>query len=477
MKPALKVLLGFTFVLVPFWAQYAGFHFPAPAFVLSYLAGLSLWAIGYYQLIKGGTSADLNPLFTIGLVLFATMPPEISRDIYVYLLEGKLAIQGTTTYTDAAANLLHPFYVYMDPHWLDCPNQYGPVPLFVFQVVAWLGGDSAFMDILFMKIFDIVWSVCIFFLVKYIAKSLQLNEVRAQIIFCLNPIFFIQGLGQMHIDLLSCVFVCAFIYGIAQNRMWIVGISIGLMGATKSMLFPLFWGLVLIYAIYAYKQKILKMQHLALSVLYSIVVFCVAYWPIWQGLDTILIPMAYHENKEPVKSIVELISYLLAYFLPQSGAKYGTVDPFLQDKIYWGHQLKPVFQVLALLIAARLSFFLIYAKNLHQLFYGFCRIMLLVFILYSPVMHAWYFLFVLPFLAITDRQKEVIWYAVVVLSLANTYEIGLTVGGAIGNFVMIFFTILSVLSYFMYFGKFYFSFGVSSDLREAEAVDLVIRDK
>jgi hypothetical protein len=85
-------------------------------------------------------------------------------------------------------------------------------------------------------------------------------------------------------------------------------------------------------------------------------------------------------------------------------------------------------------------------------------------------MHAWYFLFVLPFLAITDRQKEVIWYAVVVLTLANTYEIGLTVGGAIGNFVMIFFTIISVLSYFMYFGKFYFSFGVSSDLREGEVL-------
>lgn len=459
MKPTLTVLVGFAFVLVPFWAQYAGIQFPPLVFALSYLVGLGIWAAGYYQMIKQGTSEGLNLLFVTGLALFATMPPHISKDIYVYLLEGKLALNGHLTYTDGAANLLDPFYVFIDPHWLDCPNQYGPVALFFFKAIAWFGGDNTFLGIIAMKIIDIAWSVCIFFIIKYTAKATQLDEVRAQTFICLNPIFFIQGLGQMHIDLLSCVLVCIFLYGIARNRLWLAGITTGLMGATKFMLFPLFWGLILVYAVYSWHQKTLNIKALALSALYSILVFCVAYWPVWQGLDTILIPMAYHENKEPVKSVVELLSYLLAYVLPQSGPNYGTLDPFLQDKIFWGHKLKPFFQVLALAIAAKIIIPMVSSKNISQLFYGFCRIMLLVFILYSPVVHAWYFLIVLPFFAVAEHRREVMWFAVISFTLANTYEIGLTVGTEVGKLIMILFTVISVLSYFLFFKKFYVESG------------------
>lgn len=457
MKPALKVLSGFFLVLLPFWAQYGGVNFPAVVFVLSYFAGLAIWGVGYFQLIGQGTFKEVMVLFVSGLALFATMPPDISKDIYVYLLEGKLALRGITTYTDGAANLLDPFYVNIDPHWLDCPNQYGPVPLFFFQAVAWLGGDNIFMNIAWMKCFDVLWAICIFGLLRRIATAIQLNPVTVLTVFCLNPIFLIQGLGQMHIDLLSCVFVCVFILGIVQNRMWMVGLSIGLMGATKCVLFPLFWGLALIYAVYAWKQKVLNISALIASVLFSVAVLVVSYWPVWQGIGTILIPMAYHEHKEPVKSLVELLSYVFAYFLPRTSPDYSSPDPFLSDKIYWGYQLKPIFQAIALLLAARLAFSLIQVKNIHQLFYGFSRIMLLVFIVYSPVMHAWYFLFVLPFFALSYHQTAVVWYASVVFFFANTYELGLTVGGQTGSLVMVVCTILSILSYFIYFKKFYLS--------------------
>ena len=473
MKPTLSVLLGYVFVLVPFWAQYAGIQFPPLVFALSYLCGLAVWAAGYYQMIRYGTSAELNLLFVLGLALFATMPPHISKDIYVYLLEGKLALNGHLSYTDGAANLLDPFYVFIDPHWLDCPNQYGPVALFFFKAIAWIGGENVFLGILSMKLIDIVWSVGIFFTVKYIAKATQLNAVRAQVLICLNPVFFIQGLGQMHIDLLSCVLVCGFLYAIAQNRLILAGIMTGLMGATKVMLFPLFWGLLLVYAVYSWHQKTLNFKKLVWSVLYSIVVFGLAYWPVWQGLDTIRIPMAYHENKEPVKSVVELLSYLLAYVWPQTGPDFGALDPFLNDKIYWGHQLKPVFQILALLIAARLISSVVYAKNISQLFYGFCRIMLLVFILYSPVVHAWYFLIVLPFFAVSEHRREVIWFAVISFTLANTYEIGLTVGTKVGSLIMILFTVISVLSYFLFFRKFYFESYKTRNLSPLAEVDFV----
>jgi hypothetical protein len=172
--------------------------------------------------------------------------------------------------------------------------------------------------------------------------------------------------------------------------------------------------------------------------------------------------MAYHENKEPVKSVVELLSYLLAYAWPQSGPDLGALDPFLSDKIYWGHKLKPVFQILALLIAGKLISTIIYSKNISQLFYGFCRIMLLVFILYSPVVYAWYFLIVLPFFAVSEPRREVIWFAVISFTLANTYEIGqagLIVGTKVGSLIMILFTVISVLSYFLFFRKFYFESG------------------
>jgi uncharacterized membrane protein len=103
--------------------------------------------------------------------------------------------------------------------------------------------------------------------------------------------------------------------------------------------------------------------------------------------------------------------------------------------------------------------------------------MLLVFILYSPVMHAWYFLFVLPFFVFTDHQKEIIWYAVIVFTLANAYEIGLTVGTKTGGIIMIVFTILSVLSYFVFFRKFYFETKTSRSLSPVEEVELLASEQ
>lgn len=475
MKPTFLIITGFAFVLAPFWAQYLGFQISAIPFSFSYLLGLGIWAFGYYQIMQFGSARDLNIAFALGLVLFSAMPPEISKDIYIYILEGKLALSGYTSYIDASVNLKDPFYVYTDPHWLDCPNQYGPVALFFFQVVAFLGGDHVFMNIFWMKALDVASALGIFFILKYAAASLRLSVVRAQALVCLNPLFLIQGLGQMHIDFIACVMVCLFMYAIVRNQLVWAGVLTALLGATKFMLFPLFWLLILVYSVYAWQQKIFSIKAFAVAVCASFALFAVVYWPVWQGIETILIPMAYHEKKEPVKSIVELLSYGLAFFWPQDGADYNWTDPFIKDKIFWGQQLKRFFQVLALILAAKVTLTIINAKSLSQLFYGFSRIMLLVFILYTPVMHAWYFLFVLPFFALTEHQKEIIWYTVCVFTLANAYEIGLTVGTTTGKVLMILFTVLSVLSYFMYFRKFYLQTLTSSESNTIEELEFVAR--
>ncbi|MFN0215807.1 MAG: glycosyltransferase 87 family protein [Saprospiraceae bacterium] len=456
MKPSLTILSGFALVLVPFWAQCAGYIFPAPLFATVYMAGLVVWALGYYQQIKRGSAAELKLAFWIGLALFAAMPPLISRDFYVYILQGQLALDGLLTYTDASVNTMHPFFAMTDPHWQDCPNQYGPVPLAFFKAVAWLGGEHILADLIWMKIGMACWAIAIFFLVKYIARAIDLDEVLAQSVLCLNPIFLLQGIGQMHIDLLSCLLICIFILAIVQNRLWLSGVSIGLMGATKFMLFPLFGGLLVVYAIYSRKNNGLKFSQLAFALLCSVAVLCLTYWPIWEGLDTIRIPMAYHEIKEPVKSVTELLAYLFAYLWPQTGPSLGAVDPLLQDKIYWGLKIKPFFQIIALLLAAWMSYFVVSAKDNKQFFYGAFRIILLVFILYSPVMHAWYLLTMLPLFAVAASKREVVLYAVTTLFIANTYEIGLTVGTDLGRIIMILFTVISVLSYFLFFRKFYF---------------------
>jgi hypothetical protein len=448
-----SMVAGMILICATAWCFHLQIDLPVFLKALGWCSGLTLWAYGYYQILRQEQALSILQL-SAPMAIFLCMPQVLSQDLYIYFLQGKLALQGVTTYTDGSLNALHDWVRYIDPQWRDCPNHYGTFPMALFRVIA-LAPSPFVATVLLKLVFAIVGFFCII-MVRRLTRG-TVAEAVGPAAFCLSPIFLMQGIGQLHIDLLSCALVFLFIAALQNAHLWKQqSITIALLGSTKFLLFPVFMGLWVLYAITRHKALA---WHLWLRVpIAATLLLAASYLPIWQGVATITHPMQYHDNKEPVKSITELLTYAAVFLSDEKPVQVDlsvAKDPVIAQKIALGRTIRPWVQGFALLLAALLAWRTIQMRRPEHILFYLGLILLLVFIVYAPVMHPWYFLLVLPFFALRADQRTVALYLTITFTLANTYEIGRWLGGSTGQIVTIVGTILSVLSYFIGFNRWY----------------------
>jgi hypothetical protein len=450
---------GIGLVCACTWMLFFQVPIPSPVLMVLWLLGLGFWLFGYGSiLITPSADTTLHSRLIIpALLLAALMPPVLSKDVFIYLLQGKLAWQGVLTYTNGTLNNLHPWVEYTDPQWHDCPNHYGFLPMVLFTAVTFK--TNLGLALLLLKLIFLLLAWLCYQFVQRLALLVTPDVTKAQqaiLAFGLNPVFLLQGLGQMHIDLLACVFVLLFILGLIGKHWWLAPLAIACLGAIKFLLFPVFLGLYVVYQIYQWHRSRLDVRLAASGIALATVLVGLSYLPIWEGTATITYPMAYHNLKEPVKSVTELAAYLVAFIQPNPVAdRSTTADPFLQGKIAAGQWLSPIFKCMAVLFAFWLVWRDTKLKATRPIILTLGALILLVFILYAPVMHAWYFLLVLPFFVWYTDHRFIWLYLVITFGLCNTYELGAHLQKPFGNALTIVGTILSVLSYFIGFRHLY----------------------
>jgi Glycosyltransferase family 87 len=454
MFAGISLLVGTT------WLFYLRVPVPPWLLAMTWVIGLGIWVWGYAGVFRTNTtsfcatiippSANFSPHFKLilaALTLGMLMPPVLSKDVYIYLLQGKLALQGAFTYTDGSLNTLHPWVQYIDPQWADCPNHYGPLPMLLFSLVAL--AKSVTGALVLLKIAFLGIAVAFLSVMHRIARALDLNTEKVVCAVAFNPIFLLQGLGQLHLDLLTGLLVACFINGLFSKRDWLIcGLAIAGLGLTKTLLLPVFLGFWVIYQAWKLKNKSFELRTAISGIGLSLFVFTASYLPIWQGMATLTHPMSYHENKEPVKSVAELAAYVGVY-LTNPVVAPDVKDKLVAQKILIGKQITPWIQLLALLLAAFVAWRAFRSKSIQDLVFELGLLTLLIFVLYSPVMHPWYFLLILPFFALFVEKKAVFLYISITFGIANLYEPGSLIDGTIGKVLVIGGTIISILTYFV----------------------------
>jgi hypothetical protein len=440
-------------------------------YCLIYLLCLGGMIYSYYKIVINYQHKNKGVKTTIvlifGILLFSLVLPILSSDIFIYLQQGQLALNGILTYTNGANNALHPFIQYVDVSWRECPNHYGPLPMLMFVITTALAGESVILNIIILKLFFVLIVACLIFILMRIQSSDNERKNKIMLFIVLNPVFLIQGLGQTHIDLLTCLLCVTFIIALLKNKWVLAGIIVGLLGSTKFLLFVIFVGILILFFMNRWVAKELSLKKAFLSLLSAFMTIIITYTFIWEGWATITNPMSFHDNQEPVKSLTELLSYILSYFdfsgVASSIADYG--NEVLDVKNYYGLMIGKIFKILALVLAIPLVLSSILAKEKTSFIRLMGLLLLLVFIVYSPRMHPWYFLLILPFFAYgAIDKKHFIIYAAIVFGLSNSYEVSniLPLEDNARNIIVIVFTIISVLSYFLYFKRFFLSFKIKS---------------
>jgi alpha-1,6-mannosyltransferase len=461
--PYRTLFAGMLLIVGTAWLFYLKVPIPGPVSTAAWVIGLICWVWGYVRVLQAQASAalispsanfpSLQTSTLLALTLGLLMPPVLSKDVYIYLLQGKLALQGVCTYTDGNLNNLHPWVEFVDPQWRDCPNHYGPVPMLLFSLVAYFNTISG--ALIALKIAFLAIAFATLKVIDNIANRFNIDKNRAVLAVALNPIFILQGLGQMHLDLLTGLLVALFIYGLFAKPNWLIcGLSIGALGLTKTLLLPVFLGFWVIYQAWTLRNNIFQLREAILGIGLALMLFCVGYAPIWQGTQTLTHPMSYHSDKEPVKSVAELAAYA-GVFLTNPVVAPDVPNKLVAQKILIGKKVTPILQILALLLALVVAWRAYQKPDKKGLLFQMGLLTLLIFIGYSPIMHPWYFLLVLPFFALYTDNRTVVLYLGLTFGLANLYEVGSLLEGSLGKTITIAGTVLSVFGYFVGFRRFF----------------------
>lgn len=411
-------------------------------YIFSYFSGFFLLVHTYYKIIFRKEGYDLSidetrTLSIIGNIILFFMTVIFASDIYTYLAEGELATRGIFTYTNGELVKNSKFIEYVSFWWKDCPNHYGPPLLFMFYSSVFIGKSvmaSYWVFKILMLISAILLTQTIYLILKEQSTKTKYNLYALVV---LAPLFLIEGIGQTHVDLVITLFIALFIYFFLKNNFFMAVIFIALAVSCKIMygviLIPLL--IALLYVKYINAAKNIKgfLSYSILGLVIIGIIVGISYIPIWQGWETITIPMDYHKNKTPCRSFTEL-SILVYKFggellsngfnIPQLLIDAHTKDFLSVQKILAYQKLiAPILKTLGLLLAIWSALPLLKIKNTKEVFHIFARLWIIIITIYSPIFNPWYFMPILLLLIFTDTKSWMI-YAIVVISQSINGQLG-----------------------------------------------------
>ncbi|QCU78305.1 hypothetical protein E7744_09085 [Citricoccus sp. SGAir0253] len=149
--------------------------------------------------------------------------PIFSRDIFAYIGQGRLMLAGRDPYEDGISTLSNWFQLGTDTTWAETETPYGPVFLWIEQLVMSVTGpDDPDLAILLFRLAAVAGVVLTMAYVPRLARLLGTNGARAQWITVANPLFLISFVASGHND--------ALMVGLALAGVWFAATGRGLAG-------------------------------------------------------------------------------------------------------------------------------------------------------------------------------------------------------------------------------------------------------
>ena len=186
-------------------------------------------------------------LAIISRVVSACIMPALSDDVYRFIWDGQLMLQGNNPFLTtpneylknvSVSNVKYEYFSLLHgkinhPQFYTC---YPPLMQFAFLIAAYLGKSCIYLNIILLKlVIAIVDIVGVWFLVKILSK-LKLNE-KLVLLYALNPSVIIEGAGNAHFEVVQVAFMLMSIYFALQKKIWIAALFWG--GAIITKLLPL----------------------------------------------------------------------------------------------------------------------------------------------------------------------------------------------------------------------------------------------
>lgn len=205
------------------------------------LVGLGLLAHAWLHLCRevtrGGDDAE-----SLALVRFATAvwaaplvlaPPLFSRDGWSYAAQGAMAAAGISPYSHGPAVLHGPILQAVDPMWRHTAAPYGPLPITWGQALAehtW----NPLMLAIGHRLLALVGLLLLAWAMPRLAAWGRVNPALATGLVIASPLMMANGVSGLHNDLLM-VGLMAVALVVAAERGWVWGAAVGGLAAAVKL--------------------------------------------------------------------------------------------------------------------------------------------------------------------------------------------------------------------------------------------------
>ncbi len=203
-------------------------------FGLSFLAYYVLCFSNYRLNWKHGIGLALF----LRLILFPSMPM-LSDDIYRFMWDGHLILNGINPYAFLPTELLDSNFI--DGEWIaiyerlnskDYYSVYPPITQAIFSICSFIAKENVLLYAIALRSIMLIAEGAVFWFLKNLVQSLQFPKVHV-LYFVLNPIVIAEGVGNLHFELFMVAFVAAGIYFAMRKKYISTVLLIGLSIATK----------------------------------------------------------------------------------------------------------------------------------------------------------------------------------------------------------------------------------------------------
>ncbi|MCU1530479.1 MAG: hypothetical protein JWO49_50 [Arthrobacter sp.] len=206
--------------------------------------------------------ATLQAVVAWGLPMMFSVPL-FSRDVYAFIGQGRLMVEGFNPYENGISALSNYFQLGADKMWTEAPVPYGQLFLWIEQFVVWSTNVHPEASIMLFRLAALIGIVLCVIYVPKLADLHGVNPHRALWLTAANPLFLTNFIASVHNDALMIGLALAGLYYCATRRV-ILGLVlvtlsiavkpitvvflpfIGLLWAGKNANWPrkfVFWGL------------------------------------------------------------------------------------------------------------------------------------------------------------------------------------------------------------------------------------------
>jgi hypothetical protein len=154
--------------------------------------------------------------------------PLFSRDVYSYIGQGRVMASGLNPYEHGVSTIDNFFQLGADQLWSESPPPYGPLFLWIEQLVVGITGAAPDAAVLWFRALCVLSVLAIMWLVPRLARLHGINPDRALWLSVANPLFLTNFIVSAHNDAIMIALALGGTYAAAVRRDW----RGGLLGTT-----------------------------------------------------------------------------------------------------------------------------------------------------------------------------------------------------------------------------------------------------